>query len=384
MYYTYDTSNNFIIRFFSLFFLLREEYKERVLGSLWSRGSIRSISFKFLADLFNTNNLGSAYDSSGYQLLTKKVEKKVIEWVKQRVGAHESVIGYITSGGTEANIFLLWQAREFFSSRSLQEPIVLHTGFTHYSITKAARLVNLKSKNVFDRHESMLVMDHLYLESYLINQVKIGQYSFIIPVTLGYSSTGLSDPLDDILLMIQKLKTKFQQLNFFIWVDAAAQGLPHSFLCNKYSPMRNQLVQGYVLDFHKFGSVSLPAGVVLFKKEIGELIQSPISYLDDNDVTLLGSRPGSSAVAIWEQIIAQSDKQWKKKYLLLRRKKDYIISLIHSRFPNAEIISDPNSLTFAVIQNEYFPIIEKQSREKYGLVLCKINGLKHYKFHINP
>lgn len=382
--YIQDKSKNIFLRFIALYFLLNDEYKEISLGSLWSKSSLRSSSFKFLTDFFNTNNLGSSYDSSGYLLLTKKVEKKVVEWVKQKVGAHGSVIGYVTSGGTEANIILMWQAREFFRSQNLQDPIVLHTGFTHYSITKAARLIDVQVENIFHDLKKFWIMDSKFLKSYLIKKIKLGQLSFIIPMTVGYSSTGLSDPIEEILQLVEELSSEYTDFNCYLWIDAAAQGLPHMFLSKNFKPMNSSLIKGYVLDFHKFGSVSLPAGVVLYSKESSKFIESPINYLEDNDVTLLGSRPGSSAIAIWEEIFSKSEREWKNKFLLLRKKKEYVISLIKKNFPKAEIISDTNSLTFAVVCNDSFPKLDPIESQKYGIVLCNVNGIKHYKFHINP
>lgn len=378
-----DTKSiGFVLKIFLLSIYLKVfEYGSRVYGSLWSSPSKMSVFAQTVGNYFNLNHLGNVYATSESNLgITRKIEKKVIEWNKRLIHCqNEEVEGYVTNGGSEANLFLMWMGREKGKKEYRQKPKLLCTDFVHYSISKAANILEIPIVKV--RHdEEKYRMDILDLQNKIIAEARQGVHYFLIPITLGYSSTGSFDSLAQIIVVVEKLQRELG-VHCFIWVDAAAQGLPKSFLEKKFTPMSTELVQGYVVDFHKYGDVAVPAGVVLYRSELRKYIESNIPYLEETDATLSGSRPGASALAIWSVLGSRNHADWLRKFQKLERDKNQFIEDIHRTNPEVKIISTRNSLTFAVEKNSQ-QIFSENFLEQNYIVTTNISNFEHYKIHI--
>jgi len=387
-----DGFNTFILDFNSkfsflkllaLYTLILFEKSGFNIGHLWSKSSWKSVFASFVGNRFNINHLGNVYSIKNSSLsITQKIEKQVIQWNKKVIHCgNRNIEGYVTSGGTESNLFLMWMGREYLKEKNNSRPILLATDFTHYSINKSARILDIDSfiVKVDKKNWGMSLLD---LEKVVLKFIKNKKCSFLLPITIGYSSTGASDPLKKIVELIKKLKKKHSNLKCFIWVDAAAQGLPKSFLESNFRPMESDLIKGYVVDFHKHGDTPLPSGIVLYKNNLRKLIEVPIPYLFENDSTILGSRPGSSALSIWANIVGNNRSRWKKKFSNLEIKKTSLIKRLRKINPDANILCFKNSLTFAIELNSDFKEFPKEFGSEYQFVKCEINGFIHYKFHV--
>ena len=383
-FFLLDFKNKFsFIKIIILYVLVSSEKNKKNIGSLWSKSSWISVFTSLIGNRFNINHLGNVYAIEDKHLnISQKIEKQVVEWNKKIIHCKDvSVEGYVSSGGTESNLFLMWMGREFLKKNNNFHPTLLTTNFTHYSISKAGRILDVNTQIVkIDKNKwGMSLID---LEKIFLEYIKRENFSFLLPITIGYSSTGASDPLSDIIELIEKLKKKHSQLNCFMWVDAAAQGLSKSFLETNFKPLQSNLIQGYVVDFHKYGSTPLPSGVVLYRKNLRKLIETSIPYLFESDATVLGSRPGFSALAIWANIMGNSMDELKQKFSILEKRKKYLVKKMREKNPKMNILSFNNSLTFAVEINLNFKELPKEVEDKYSLIKCNINGFVHYKFHI--
>lgn len=353
------------------------------IGSLWVRPSFISWFLSSFGLYNNLNNLGNPFSEKEQNYnFVKKLEKEVIEWNKNILHCSDrDVEGYVTSGGTESNLFLMWAGRELLMKESKIQPVLLLSEFAHYSIKKSGQILGLKIEEVKVSRKTFRIDEDLLIKK-ITKLVLSGKKSFIIPLTVGYSSTGTSDSILKLNKIFEDLQKKYPKLNLFVWVDAAGQGIVKSFLDNQFRPFENSLIQGYVLDFHKLGQTPLPAGVVLYKSKLRKVIESQIDYLNEFDATISGSRPGFSVLAIWGNIISKDHKYWINHFLKLEKKKNVFISRVRKIFPNAEVISERYSLTIAIRINENFPKLNDVVEEKFCLVNCNINGIKHYKIHI--
>jgi glutamate/tyrosine decarboxylase-like PLP-dependent enzyme len=363
------------------FYLLLNNKKN--IGSLWNKATWISVFSSSIGNRYNLNNLGNVYQEEYEELsISKKIEKKVIEWNKKIINCNDiNVEGYVSSGGTESNLFLMWMGREYLKKIGKSKPILLVTDFTHYSVSKSGRIMDIESQVVsIDKKSFGISISNL--KKRFLENINKGKYLFLLPVTIGYSSTGASDDLNQVLELVNQFSKKYSKFNCFIWVDAAAQGLPKSFLEDNFNPFKNSLVKGYVVDFHKHGNASLPAGVVLYRKNLRHLIETKIPYLKEKDSTVNGSRPGSSPLAIWANIICMNENQWKNKFVNLEKKKNRLINQLQKKYPDANIVYYDNSLSFAVEVNKEFKGFSKSFVEEHSLVKCKINKFTHYKFHI--
>ena len=379
-----SSKNRFsFIKIILLHTLVSLERNGKNIGSLWSKSSWMSTFASLVGNRFNINHLGNVYAIGDKKLnISQKIEKLVVEWNKKIIHCDDvSVEGSVLTGGTESNLLLMWMGREYLKKNNVSRPILLATDFTHYSINKAGRILSTET-HIVKTDQKKWGMNLVDLEKILLKYVKQKRFSFLLPITIGYSSTGASDPLPEIIELVKKLKNKHSQLDCFMWVDAAAQGLPKSFLEKNFKPLQNDLIQGYVVDFHKYGDTPLPSGVVLYRGNLRKLIETDISYLSESDATVLGSRPGSSALAIWANIMDIGSVGWKQKFVELEKRKKCLVNKILKRNPQANILSFDNSLTFAIEINSNFKELPHEVEDKYSLVKCNVKGFAHYKFHI--
>ena len=111
--------------------------------------------------------------------------------------------------------------------------------------------------------------------------------------------------------IVEKIR-KSLKVEFFLWIDAAFNGLVEPFLNSNFTPFKNAQIQTFSTDFHKYGFVPMPSGLILYRKSLRKLIERPIDYLKEKDNTLLGSRSGISPVGCWNVINALGKVGFKK------------------------------------------------------------------------
>jgi len=198
--------------------------------------------------------------------------------------------GGIVSGGTEANIIALWAARNL-AKKERGEVVVPVSA--HYSFEKASDLLNLKLIKV--KLNSSYQMD-----------VKAAEKS-ITPETVaivglaGSTGLGVVDP-------IRELSEIASAYNIYLHVDAAFGGFVLPFLKELgYKPSDFDFslpsVCSVTIDPHKMGLAPIPAGGILFRDtKMCEAVSMKVPYLAEGEMkqsTLLGTRSGASAVAVW-------------------------------------------------------------------------------------
>jgi histidine decarboxylase len=126
----------------------------------------------------HVNNIGDPFQESGYKVNSKVVEQAVLSYLARLWNGtpydpkdKESCWGYVLSmGSTEGNMYALWNARDYLSGKRLlgeeegahkgapvryaspavprenpnaYSPVVFYSEDTHYSFTKAVRVLNL-------------------------------------------------------------------------------------------------------------------------------------------------------------------------------------------------------------------------------------------------
>lgn len=374
------------LRMFAINYFLKKEFDESYnLGALRSKPNKRSLAAAYIGMSSALNHLGNVYTTTNLNF-SRKIEHKVLEWSKKLIKSPKSVEGYISSGGTESNLFLMWMGREWLREFSPHLPALVISGFTHYSVSKSGRVMGIKRffTTIDENYWGISVEG---LEKTIRDLSKNGYKTFLLPITLGYSSTGAMDPLDEITKLIAVLQKELK-IKCFVWVDAAMQGLSMAYLNNQYMPMRNSIVKGYVVDPHKLGLTPVPSGIVLYRKSLRKFISQPVGYLAEVDATLSGSRPGFSALAIWSSLVDYPQRKWKERFIKLSMKKKTWVEKLKTKIPNIKVISLPDSLTMAIVINDDFPRLPKKVEDQYGLYPASIKYLdqlgkekviKHYK-----
>ncbi len=343
----------------------------------YNLGSLHTRPNRYLSEIYgsilkyNPNHLGnwSTKPSEYTTQMEFEVVKKMIDLYHAQ---KEGLEGYITSGGTEGNIFSLWAGRSYLSQFCKKNQIaLLCTNLTHYSLRKAGDLCAV-SQHYVPLDPVNWGMDSRGLHELVKKLVYKGTRGFLLPLTIGYTSTGTQDDIIKIVQTVNLLQKEDPHIHFYIWIDAALCGLIEPFINSDYSPFISPLINSIVVDFHKLGLVPYSAGVVLYRKKLRELIEQPIDYLQASDCTLLGSRPGAAAVAIWTAIHLFGKRGYVQIISEQMQNKDYFISEMHKHFPSVELINYKNSLSCGIIFNQ---LIDRRLpsliEEKYFLYLTK-------------
>ena len=103
------------------------------------------------------NNVGDPFHRTNYRANTHEFEQEVILHFAQLMGLDpEDAWGYVTSGGTEGNMYGLYLARELHP-----EGMLYFSEEAHYSILKIARILNMPHTTVKRRTDGEIDYDDL-------------------------------------------------------------------------------------------------------------------------------------------------------------------------------------------------------------------------------
>lgn len=267
--------------------------------------------------LYTHYNLNSGFKGSNF------AEMFVIDQLRNIFKGKKEITGYISPGGTEANIVSLWAARNKFKSRRIA---ILCSFLTHYSIKKAVDILGIESKNGSGLH--LLGTDkqgHLLtnnLENKIKKIINKNIEGIIIVANAGTTMLGAIDDIPTINKIIKKYKTKeFKNIHFH--VDAAFGGMIIPFIKEKTNiSFENSEIDSITVDMHKMGLAPFGSGVILMKKHLFKKINTSCGYINWEDKTLCGSRPGSMAICCYSLLkhfgIEGYEKNAKKVIILAR------------------------------------------------------------------
>jgi tyrosine decarboxylase / aspartate 1-decarboxylase len=313
----------------------------------------------------NPNNIGchTLIGPSGPFPGTQKIEIELIKLCAEEIfkGEEDQQDGYVTSGGTEANIYAIWVYRNMFMKEynaKAEEIAIVYSSDSHYSMPKAGNLLQLKSivlpvDNVSRQIDIEQAID-------LLREAKSnGKKYFIVVSNL---STTMFGSIDDINKLTKIFKE--EELVFKLHIDAAFGGFIFPFINedDSYS-FRNSDISSVTIDAHKMLQAPYGTGIILMRKGLVPYVMTEeAQYIPGKDQTLCGSRSGANAVAVWMILMAHGAEGWKFKMRSLIDRTDEIctnldrIGVKYFRNPDLNIIA---------IRSEY---VEQQLAERYQLV----------------
>ncbi len=233
--------------------------------------------------MFIASNLGDPGMFQG----TRKLEQEAVRKLAGLLHGKDSV-GFIVSGGTEANLLALWAAR---NNANVEHPEVVVAESAHFSFDKICNLLGLKRvKASLDVHcrVSPKAVEHC-----------ITDRTVAIVTTAGTTELGVVDPISDLSQIALEHKIHMH-------VDAAFGGLIIPFLDPKVQDtltfdFRLEGVESITVDPHKMGMAPIPAGGILFRDNtIIEKVKTETPYLTETpQYTFSGTRSGASAATTW-------------------------------------------------------------------------------------
>lgn len=331
-------------------------------------------AYKYFLDQ-NPNHLGNWTTKESRPFATQELEREVVWKMIDLYHADKNKIeGYITSGATESNIFSTWVGRKYLEQYMEKSKIcLLKTSLTHYSISKSADIVGIPSY-ISPLNSKEWNLDQRGLAKIVTRLYQKGHHGFLLPITLGYTETGTCDNIEETTKTVQYLQKKIKDVHFFLWIDAALNGLVAPFIDQTFTPFASSLIQTLVVDFHKFGLVPYPAGLVLYRNGLRHLIEKPVGYLPEKDNTFLGSRSGVSAAAIWTMINILGKSGYQNLMDKQLHNKRYFLKEIATILPNHAVVTHSQSLSCCILfpSETQLPILFEN---KYGLYFSKIKIL---------
>lgn len=243
--------------------------------------------FKFLE--IPVNNVGDPFQLSNYKLNTLEFEREVINAFAYFTRAPEDQCwGYVTSGGTEGNMYGMYLARELYP-----KGMVYFSEETHYSVAKILRLQHTPS--IMLRSQENGEMDYEDLkESLRINR----HIPPIIFVNIGTTMKGAIDDLGRIKEILRKLAIK----DYYIHCDGALHGMAMAFIDNPPAWDFADGADSISISGHKWLGAPIPCGVALAKISHVDRISRAVEYVGAMDTTITGSRSGFSPLMMWYAI----------------------------------------------------------------------------------
>ena len=315
--------------------------------------------------IHNPNHIGchTLGESESFFAGTQKIEKELIALVAEDIlkGETDGQDGYVASGGTEANIQAIWIYRNYFvkaHGATMDEICIIGSEDCHYSLDKAANLLNLqfyKSKvNHLDRTVSPANFERT-VDDAISNGIK-----YFIGV--ANMMTTMFGSVDDIEMMTDLLSGK--NLEYKIHVDGAYGGFVYPFSCKQSKlDFSNPNVGSITLDAHKMVQAPFGTGIFLVKKGFMRYVYTEeAQYVQGLDATLVGSRSGANAIAVWMILMSYGPHGWFEKIHILQYRTDWLCNRLKEK--GISYFCQPYSNQVAIESR----FLTKEIVEKYGLV----------------
>lgn len=242
------------------------------------------------------NNVGDPFVES-FDMHTKEFEREVLSFFADLFQAPKNNWwGYVTSGGSEGNLYALYLARELHP-----KGIVYYSEATHYSIQKNVHLLGMTSIVIRSDEKGEIDYEDLK-ETIHMNR----QRPTIILANIGTTMTEAKDNVATIKHILKSCAIHAA----YIHADAALSGL-HLSVLQKGSFNFRDGVDSITISGHKFIGSPITSGVVIVKKSYKDRIGRTIPYIGSLDTTISGSRNGITPLFLWYAI-----KKWGREGLL--------------------------------------------------------------------
>lgn len=273
--------------------------------------------------LHNPNHIGchTLGKSEPFFRGTQAIENEVIEICAAEIlrGNPGQQDGYVASGGTEANMQAIWVYRNLFLQKynaSLSEICVLCSADSHYSMSKAANVLQVEKVNVPVNEQNRTLSEET-LRKTILQLHQAGKKYFIVVANMMTTMFGSVDDVDLYTQVLEELKC-----TYYLHVDGAYGGFFYPFSeKNNRLDFSNPNVTSVTLDAHKMAQAPYGTGIFIIRKDLIQYANTKeASYVEGEDYTLIGSRSGANAVAIWMILMNYGPFGWREKiYILLER-----------------------------------------------------------------
>lgn len=294
---------------------------------------------------------------------THQIEKELIDVCAKQIfkGGDEEFDGYVASGGTEANIQAIWILKRYYEVEFNAKPSeigVIYSEDAHYSMPKASKLLSLSSfVTKVDEETRKVKKDSV--EKCIEAARTSGIKHFIVVMNMSTTMFGSVDDIDEITTWLDDLNVDYK-----VHVDAAFGGYIYPFSTDRSAlSFQNPKINSFTLDGHKMLQSPYGTGIYLTRKGFMEYaLTEEANYVKGKDYTLVGSRSGANAIAIWMIMRTYGSEGWKSKIQKLLTKTDRLCSDLDER--GVKYFRNP-LMNIVTIKSEF---VSPELAHKYMLV----------------
>lgn len=324
----------------------------------------------------NPNHIGchTLGHSESFFKGTQEIEREMIEICAVDILDAEagSTDGYVASGGTEANMQAIWIYRNYFKAEhnaQQSEICILCSEDSHYSMDKSSNILNIGIRKVaVDPDNRTLNKEHL---TSALKEAKQEGFKYFIVV--ANMMTTMFGSVDDIDTYVSTLKA--EHCTYKIHVDGAYGGFYYPFATDHSNlSFANEEVSSVTLDAHKMAQAPYGTGLFLIRKGLIHFANTKeASYVEGEDYTLIGSRSGANAIAIWMILMTHGPFGWKEKIFILQKRAEWMCNQLKEL--NIQFYRHPNS-NIITIRSQFVP---KDLAHELGLVPDNHDSPKWFK-----
>ena len=313
----------------------------------------------------NPNNIGCHTTGKSEEAFkgSQELEKEVIRVLAVDIfkAEEEKYDGYIATGGTEANMQALWIYRNLFKKEfnaTLDEMVILSSEDTHYSVHKGSNILSVDAVSIPVEFNSREVIAE-ELDIIVKNLIAEGKKYFMVISNMATTMFGSVDNPD----VYADILTK-HNVDFKIHIDGAFGGFIYP-ISNKKSTInfQNPHISSITIDAHKMLQAPYGTGVFLCRKGLIEnVLTKEAQYVDGMDLTMVGSRSGANAIAVWMILFSYGYYGWFEKINTLLLRTAWFCKQLNEL--NIEYFRDPY-MNIVTLKSKYVPV---KLAQKFGLV----------------
>ena len=260
----------------------------------------------------------------------------------------EEAWGYVTSGGTEGNMYGIYMGREM-----LRNPVAYFSEDTHYSVVKILHVLNIRNIMIRSQESGEIDYDDLR-ETIRINR----DAPALIVANIGSTMKGAVDDLD----RIRSILDEFALTRSYIHADAALSGMILPFVDDPQPFGFDSGIDSIAISGHKMIGSPLPCGVVVTRKEYTARIGRAIEYVGALDTTLLGSRNAITPVILWYSLTKYGREGFRQMVANMLETAEYAVNQFNSngipawRARNSATVVFPRPSPYVLFQWQLAPL----------------------------
>lgn len=313
----------------------------------------------------NPNHIGchTLGHSESFFAGTQEIERELIKICAYDIlkGTDDHFDGYVASGGTEANLQAIWIYRNYFMQELglvANDICILCSEDNHYSMDKAANVLGTRVQKVSVNQHDRTISNETVVNA-IEHQQKNGAKAIIVVANMMTTMFGSVDDPDIYSAVLEE-----KDLPHFIHVDGAYGGFYFPF-SQKDHPLdfRNPKISSVTLDAHKMAQAPYGTGIFIIRKDLIQYANTKeASYVEGEDFTLIGSRSGANAVAVWMILSKYGPFGYMEKIFVLQKRAAWMCEQLDNL--NIEYYRHPSS-NIITIKSEF---LNPDLAHKYGLV----------------